>query len=66
MFRNVKSKKGARKAKESNKEINYKKQELEEALEKVECLRRQINSIKNDLEQRVGTIEFEEPEYKGN
>jgi hypothetical protein len=27
---------------------------------------KEINSIKNDLEQRVGTIEFEEPEYKGN
>ena len=27
---------------------------------------KEINNIKNDLEKRVGTIEFEEPEYKGN
>lgn len=26
----------------------------------------EINIIKNNLEKRVGTIEFEEPEYKGN
>jgi len=27
---------------------------------------KEINKIKSDLEKRVGTIEFEEPEYKGN
>lgn len=27
---------------------------------------KEISSIKTDLEKRVGTIEFEEPEYKGN
>ena len=27
---------------------------------------KEINNIKNDLEKRVGTIEFEEPGYKGN
>lgn len=27
---------------------------------------KEINKIKIDLEKRVGNIEFEEPEYKGN
>jgi hypothetical protein len=27
---------------------------------------KEINKIKFDLEKRVGNIEFEEPEYKGN
>ena len=27
---------------------------------------KEINNIKNDLEKRICTIEFEEPEYKGN
>lgn len=26
----------------------------------------EINKIKIDLEKRVGTLEFEEPQYKGN
>lgn len=27
---------------------------------------KEINKIKIDLEKRVGTIEFQEPQYKGN
>ncbi|SFC93460.1 DUF1657 domain-containing protein [Clostridium uliginosum] len=27
---------------------------------------KEISKIKTDLEKRVGTIEFEEPQYKGN
>ena len=26
----------------------------------------EINKIKTDLEKRIGTMEFEEPQYKGN
>ncbi len=27
---------------------------------------KEINNIKKDLEKRIGTMEFEEPQYKGN
>ncbi|MGG7059788.1 DUF1657 domain-containing protein [Clostridium nigeriense] len=51
---------------ESTLEIYSLQERNNEAKEVYSEAAREINKIKRDLEKRIGTMEFEEPQYKGN